>query len=145
MRWSGFLIAPLLLWSCAEEEGIQGPSASLLNTGVVDADQDGVPAEEDCDDTDADFFPTDSDGDGVKDFCGWMDLSAGGGHTCGVNSSGSVECWGWNEYGQSTPPSGTFESVSSGMWHTCGVDSSGSLECWGYNFHQQVSDTPAGP
>ena len=31
-------------------------------------------------------------------------ISAGGYHNCGVRSDGSVACWGFNGYGQSTPP-----------------------------------------
>jgi len=42
-----------------------------------------------------------------------------------------VECWGWNDVSQSTPPSGAFQSVSGGRYHTCGVRSTGSVECWG--------------
>jgi hypothetical protein len=101
------------------------------STNVADdADCDGAVTADDCDDTDAtlnlddadgdtfttcdgdcddaDFFPTDSDGDGVEDFCGWIDLSAGFYHTCGVKSSASVECWGYDNYGQvSDTPAGT--------------------------------------
>ncbi len=60
-------------------------------------------------------------------------VSAGWGHTCGVTSTGSVECWGMDGRGQSTPPAGTFETVSAGSYHTCGVTTSGSVECWGRN------------
>ena len=48
---------------------------------------------------------------------------AGGFHTCGVRTDGSVECWGsnedvgGNEVGQATPPSGEFASVSAGWVH----------------------------
>jgi alpha-tubulin suppressor-like RCC1 family protein len=48
-----------------------------------------------------------------------------------VKSSGSVECWGDDTDGQSTPPSGIFKGVSAGYSHTCGVKSSGRVECWG--------------
>ena len=54
----------------------------------------------------------------------------GGGHTCGVRSNGSVACWGGNWGGRSTPPAGSFVSVSAGD-HTCGVRSDGSVACWG--------------
>ena len=35
-------------------------------------------------------------------------VSAGEDHTCGVLRDGSVECWGRDEYGEATPPSGVF-------------------------------------
>jgi hypothetical protein len=35
------------------------------------------------------------------------------------------------DYGQSSPPSGTFQSVGAGMHHTCGVTTSGAVKCWG--------------
>ena len=52
-------------------------------------------------------------------------------HTCGVKSDGSVACWGRDEYGQATPPEGSFVSVSAGEDHTCVVRSDGSVACWG--------------
>ncbi len=58
-------------------------------------------------------------------------MDAGGDHTCGVTSTGTVECWGRDEDGQSSSPSGTFATVSAGRNHTCGVTTSGSVECWG--------------
>ena len=33
-------------------------------------------------------------------------VSAGRHHTCGVRTDGSVACWGNDEWGQSTPPTG---------------------------------------
>ena len=43
----------------------------------------------------------------------------------------TVECWGHDEYGQATPPAGTFSQVSAGEHHTCGVRTDGSVVCWG--------------
>ena len=64
------------------------------------------------------------------------------GYTCGVNSSGGVECWGAGSHGQANPPSGVFESVSAGGSHACGITSSGSIECWGDDTYGQVSGAP---
>jgi alpha-tubulin suppressor-like RCC1 family protein len=58
-------------------------------------------------------------------------------HTCGVSSTGSIECWGYDDYGQATPPAGSFQSVSAGSEHTCGVKSDGSVECWGDDTYGQ--------
>ena len=84
---------------------------------------------------------------GLED-CGLGDgefasVSAGGLHTCGVKRDGSVACWGWNEYGQATPPAGEFASVSAGGLHTCGVKRDGSIACWGRNRYGQATP-PAG-
>ena len=58
---------------------------------------------DDCDDADPELFSRDTDGDGEADFCGWS-LAAGGYHTCVVTHSGALQCWGHNDFGQSTPP-----------------------------------------
>ena len=52
-------------------------------------------------------------------------------HTCGVKTDGSVACWGADDYGEATPPGGSFSSVSTGSRHTCGVKTGGSVACWG--------------
>ena len=53
--------------------------------------------------------------------------------SCGVKTDGSVACWGLdNRDGQSTPPAGSFVSVSAGgSEHSCGVKTDGSVACWG--------------
>lgn len=58
-------------------------------------------------------------------------VSAGGFHTCGLNSDGTVTCWGGNQYGQTTLPDETFIQVSVGDYHTCGLKDSGTIVCWG--------------
>jgi hypothetical protein len=62
---------------------------------------------------------------------GYLSVSAGELHTCGIKSDNSVACWGYNDYGQSTPPSGSFLSVSAGTSYTCGLRDSGVVICWG--------------
>ena len=36
----------------------------------------------------------------------FVSVSAGGEHTCGVGADRDVACWGWDEYGQASPPFG---------------------------------------
>jgi alpha-tubulin suppressor-like RCC1 family protein len=75
-------------------------------------------------------------------------LSAGGAHTCGLDSSGQAYCWGNNQFAQIgdstktfavTPvavhhPTGvTFTEIHAGDKHTCALDgSTGQAYCWGY-------------
>jgi alpha-tubulin suppressor-like RCC1 family protein len=74
-------------------------------------------------------------------------LAAGEFHTCGLTASGSVYCWGNNDYGQlgeetsepwSTVPllvrgGITFSWITAGGSRTCGLDTSGKAYCWGAN------------
>ena len=66
-------------------------------------------------------------------------VDVGGLHSCQVESDGSVACWGADDYGQATPPPGTFLSVSAGDLHTCGVRTDGSVACWGLDLRGQAS------
>ena len=75
---------------------------------------------------------------------GFTSVSAGLAHTCGIRVTGTVECWGWDEYGQSSPPAGTFVSVSAGGSHTCGIRPTGTVECWGNEELLQFAPTPTG-
>jgi alpha-tubulin suppressor-like RCC1 family protein len=50
-----------------------------------------------------------------------------------VKTDGSIACWGFNNYGQATPPAGTFSSVSAGYSHTCALKIDGTVTCWGDN------------
>ena len=58
-------------------------------------------------------------------------VSAGGSHTCAIRDDHSIACWGSDEDGQSTPPSGTFMQLSSGSRHTCGLRTDRTVACWG--------------
>ena len=66
---------------------------------------------------------------------GFVAISAGYWHTCAIRAgSGAIECWGWNEYGQTDAPDGSFTTVSAGGEHTCAIRvGSGAIECWGSN------------
>ena len=99
-------------------------------------------------------------------------IAAGREHTCALLSSGEVECWGENEYGQlgdgtstgpqicgdrelelacSTTPvpvSGVTDAtaIAAGANHTCALRSSGEVECWGEAEFGQLGDgTWTGP
>ena len=79
-------------------------------------------------------------------------LVLGGNYTCAVLVSGSVKCWGYNQYGQlglgytggsvSSPTlvSGLTDvaSLVLGGNYTCAVLVSGSVKCWGSNYFGQL-------
>ncbi len=76
----------------------------------------------------------------------------GGDHTCALLASGSVYCWGYNQYGQlgngtagdsSTPvavviPEAT--GIAAGADHSCAVLASGGVACWGFNEFGELGD-----
>jgi alpha-tubulin suppressor-like RCC1 family protein len=60
-------------------------------------------------------------------------LSAGGKHSCVLTVSGAVRCWGSDEWGQATVPSGlgVVKQVSAGLKHSCVLTVAGAVKCWG--------------
>ena len=70
-------------------------------------------------------------------------VSAGGGHSCGLRTDGTIECWGSNSYGEGDAPAGRFGAVSAGGGHSCGLRTDGTIECWGSNSYGE-GDAPAG-
>jgi alpha-tubulin suppressor-like RCC1 family protein len=88
---------------------------------------------------------------------GGSQISSGKYHTCAL-VSGSVYCWGQNDYGQLGDNSTTDRTtpvrvrvttntyltnvaqVSSGAGQTCAVLNDGTVWCWGYNAFGQVGD-----
>ena len=69
-------------------------------------------------------------------------VSAGYSHTCGLRGSGAIECWGDNSGGKSSPPEGSFSTISAGGY-TCGLRDDGTVECWGSAF-SNWTDAPTG-
>ena len=78
-------------------------------------------------------------------------VSVGWDYACALLSSGKVECWGHNSYGQlgdgktansstPVPVSGIANAtyVSAGGVDTCAVLASGEVECWGSNVDGQL-------
>jgi alpha-tubulin suppressor-like RCC1 family protein len=72
-------------------------------------------------------------------------ISAGYGHACVVSVSGTVECWGDNQFGQLgdgttisrfTPGAVAglrpgVSAVSAGAYDTCALTNAGAVKCWG--------------
>ena len=76
----------------------------------------------------------------------WVQVAAGGLHTCGLRENGVVECWGKNDRGQTNVPAeARFEQVTAGDSHSCGLQkdpNAGVPRCWGDNTWGNVSDAP---
>jgi alpha-tubulin suppressor-like RCC1 family protein len=82
-------------------------------------------------------------------------LTAGAGHTCGIDMAGKAWCWGFDFYGglgdgddgqgaEFSPVAVagglTFSHLRAGALHTCGIDTAGAAWCWGRDFAGQVGD-----
>ena len=69
---------------------------------------------------------------GTGEAVGFVQVSAGAHHTCGLRSDGTVVCWGSDEYRQLQAPSNErFTAIDAGAHHTCGLRSDGTAVCWG--------------
>jgi len=81
-------------------------------------------------------------------------VSAGSSHSCGVDTSGAVKCWGYNGNGQigdgttaiattATQVNGLTSGaihVGAGNTHSCAVMSGGTVQCWGDNTYGQLGN-----
>jgi len=84
-------------------------------------------------------------------------ISAHNEHSCSINGSGAVYCWGSNSYGalgdgttddSYTPvqvtgidgESASAVSVNVGISHSCALLSTGEIQCWGSNTKGQLGD-----
>ena len=50
-----------------------------------------------------------------------------------------MTCWGHNEYGETTAPTGRFVAIAAGNDHSCGLRPNGTAECWGNNERGQLA------
>jgi alpha-tubulin suppressor-like RCC1 family protein len=93
----------------------------------------------------------------VKGVTQAISIATGDYHTCAALASGTVQCWGYNEYGQLgngasgyntrsiTPtavigmPAGVGAvAVVAGSSHTCALLSDKTVKCWGDNYYDQL-------
>jgi len=134
--------------SCTCQTGYAGATCSACAPGYQDNDQNGS-----CLPTCATFTPDGCSGRGTcSDVSGsatctcttpgfsgvrceiasFVRVAAGGLHSCGLRSSGVVECWGDNGVGQAAVPPGLVATdVVAGTWYSCALPTSGGVKCWG--------------
>lgn len=81
-------------------------------------------------------------------------IASGHHHSCAIDASSTVQCWGENRYGQlgdgstndhalPAPVAGLAAGaavVVAGRDHSCAINSSGGVECWGENGSGQLGD-----
>jgi len=66
-------------------------------------------------------------------------VAAGAWHTCALRAEGTIACWGNNNEGEASPPSGTYTQIDAGSFHTCAVSSAGEIACWGQNTYGETN------
>ncbi|MEC7241625.1 MAG: hypothetical protein VXW32_10340, partial [Myxococcota bacterium] len=115
--------------------------------GLVDCDDDGCAGTSECEGDTGDTSngdsgdPTDTDdtGEEIPVVVEWLAVGAGGDHSCGIDLSGSVVCWGSNESEQARPPAGKFTQLSVGGDHNCAINDANEVRCWGFNYYGQAT------
>jgi alpha-tubulin suppressor-like RCC1 family protein len=89
----------------------------------------------------------------------WARIAAGGDHTCGIRTDGTLWCWGDNASGElglgnhtgqdrprqvTTPAAGGWASITAGTFYTCATRTGGTLWCWGDNDSGALGLGPGG-
>ena len=121
--------------------------------GRGESGQLGVPVPTTTCMTDAGSFPCLKTPGQVGGGLAFVQLAAGGAHTCGLTNDGSAYCWGSNRNGQlgdnstATRNAPTlvatelkFASIDAGTQHTCALTREGTAYCWGSNGRGQIGD-----
>ena len=69
----------------------------------------------------------------------FVQVAVGENHSCALQNSGRVQCWGKNDDGQLDVPEGVrFQQITAGYRFSCGIRADGGISCWGRNNHRQI-------
>ncbi len=90
-------------------------------------------------------------GDSAPPAGSYLQVSAGGGFSCGIRTDRTLTCWGLGQpgqvcpahyscAGQATPPGGTFTQLASDGYASCAIRTDGTVACWG----DYTGEVPAG-
>lgn len=68
-------------------------------------------------------------------------IDASENHTCALSSAGRVTCWGFNDYGEASPPPDLppMRRVAAGGYHSCALEANGHVVCWGHDGYGQAT------
>ena len=76
----------------------------------------------------------------------FLGLSRGADHICALRTDGTISCWGGNEYGQASPPSGDYSDISSSEGGSCALREDGAAICWGtFSVRPSSEESATGP
>ena len=72
-------------------------------------------------------------------------ISAGGSHSCAIQTDQTVVCWGYNWSGEADGPEDKYKytTIAAGDQHSCAIRTNGTATCWGDNTLGQT-DAPPG-
>ena len=94
---------------------------------------------------------------GVTDISNATAITAGRGYSCALHQTGSISCWGNDDYGQLGDGTNNYSSVpvkvqgiddaaaiSAGAWSSCALHNDGNISCWGDNGEGQLGNGTGG-
>ena len=80
-----------------------------------------------------------ADSQPAVDVSAFVQVAVGENHSCALQNSGRVQCWGSNDDGQLDVPEGLrFQQITAGYRFSCGIRADGGVSCWGQNDHRQI-------